>query len=92
MRGGVLSVLKREVINIAEMALSPDREKVAFLGEDRVSKRTGLFYGWLGSSDLTLAVETSPEGHTVAYSSIGWSVNGTRLVFSRMGKVNIYDI
>jgi WD40 repeat protein len=91
-RGQVQSVLRHDLFNVVEMALSPDRKLVAFFGQDRTTRKVGLFYGELGSDSVVLIEPTNSHDGVPEWSSIGWSADGQRIVFSKSQQLCIYDL
>ena len=91
-RGQVQSVLRHDLFNVVEMALSPDHRLVAFFGQDRTTGKVGLFYGELGSDSVVLIGPTNSHGGLPEWSSLGWAADGQRIVFSKSQQVWIYDL
>ena len=91
-RGQVQSVLRHDLFNVVEMALSPDRKLVAFFAQDRTTRKVGLFYGDLGSDSVALIEPTNSHDGVPEWSSIGWAADGQRIVFSKSQQVWIYDL
>src|SRR5579862_7832196 len=91
-RGEVLSVLRHEFINVIEMALSPDNDKVALLGQDRDTGNVGLFLGGFSSGDVALVEPLNSYNGVPEESTIGWAADGQQIVFSKLGQISTYDL
>lgn len=89
--GGVIALLNRDVINIADLAIASDRTVVAFAGKDSGTGEVGIFLGRFGTSDTHLIVPL--QSHSgVPQTSLGWVPDGSAVMFSRDGNVWIYDL
>lgn len=90
--GHVITLLNRAVVNITDMALSPDRIHVAVVGMDHVTKEVGIFIGKLGTSEMQLVVVLKSESGVPLGTRVSWMPDRSSIVFSRDGGVWTYDL
>jgi hypothetical protein len=90
--GNLITVLGRELRNVVEMAASASLKHVAFWGEDRVTRASGLFWGTFGSEEVSLVLSTPTQQGVLPESSISWGADETKLAFSQSGRIYIYDL
>lgn len=85
-------MLDREVLNIADLAIAPDKLSVAFAGEDRQTGEVGMFLGRLGTTEIHRIVPLKSHNGVPQETSIGWAFDGKAVLFSKDREVWSYDI
>ncbi len=90
--GHVIALLNRDVVNVADMAVSPDLTTIVFAGKDPGNRQVGIFLGRLGTSDINLAVPLPSHGGVPQETSVSWLYDGSAVVFSRDSEVWTYNL